>query len=77
MPKKKRVKKNVLAPRTDANQNAQEHLNRVKKQNDYLIRKLAEYRAKQQLAAQQRKAIAEDRAGAGSIDGLSTADTLV
>jgi len=66
-----------LAPRTDANQNAQEHLNRVKKQNDYLIRKLAEYRAKQQLAAQQRKAIAEDRAGAGSIDGLSTADTLV
>lgn len=76
MPKKKRVKKNVLTPRTDANQNAQEHLNRVKKQNDYLIRKLAEYRAKQQLAAQQRKAIAEDRAGAGSIDGLSTADTL-
>jgi hypothetical protein len=47
MPKRKHVNKIRVAPRTDANQNVREHIERVKKQNDYIVRKLAEYRAKQ------------------------------
>ena len=53
MPKRKHVNKIRVAPRTDANQNVREHIERVKKQNDYIVRKLAEYRAKQEMAAQQ------------------------
>lgn len=55
MPKRKHVKKVRMAPRTDANQGVREHIERVRKQNDYIIRKIAEYKAKQELEAQRRQ----------------------
>lgn len=70
MPSRKHVKKVRVAPRTDANQNVREHIERVRKQNDYVIKKIAEMRAKQQLAAAQRRAISDDAASTGVIDGL-------
>ena len=47
MAKKKHNKKNKPVPCSDANQHVKEHNANVRKQNDYLIKKLAEYRAKQ------------------------------
>lgn len=67
MPKRKHVKKVRMAPRTDANQGVREHIERVRKQNDYIIRKIAEYKAKQELEMQRRQA----EAGTSTIDGLS------
>ena len=55
MPKRKHVKKVRVAPRTDANQGVREHIERVRKQNDYIIRKIAEYKAKQELEMQRRQ----------------------
>ena len=51
MAKKKHNKKNKPVPCSDANQHVKEHTANVKKQNDYLIKKLAEYRAKRMAAA--------------------------
>lgn len=47
MAKKKHNKKNKPVPCSDTNQHVKEHTANIKKQNDYLIKKLAEYRAKQ------------------------------
>lgn len=51
MAKKKHKKKNRPVPCSDANQHVKEHNANVRKQNDYLIKKLAEYRAKRMAAA--------------------------
>lgn len=51
MSKKKHNKKNKPVPCSDANQHVKEHNANVRKQNDYLIKKLAEYRAKRMAAA--------------------------
>lgn len=67
MPKRKHVKKVRVAPRTDANQGVREHIERVRKQNDYVVRKLAEYRAKQELAMQQHQQALQ---GTSTVDGL-------
>lgn len=37
-----------MAPRTDANQGVREHIERVRKQNEYIARKIEEYRQKQE-----------------------------
>jgi hypothetical protein len=50
MPKRKHVNKVKVAPRTDANQGVREHEERVRKQNEYIIRKIAEYKARQEAA---------------------------
>lgn len=47
MAKKKHNKKNKPVPCSDANQHVKEHNANVRKQNNYLIKKIAEYRAKQ------------------------------
>ena len=39
----KTKKKNAIVPRTDANQGIRERNARIKKQNDYIIKKIAEY----------------------------------
>lgn len=65
MPKRKHVNKVRVAPRSDANQNVREHIERVRKQNDYIVRKLAEYRAKQEMEAQRFQASQSQ-----TIDGL-------
>lgn len=69
MPKRKHVKKVRVAPRTDANQGVREHIERVRKQNDYIVRKLAEYRAKQEMEMQRRQAELGDTS-TSTIDGL-------
>ena len=43
----KTKKKNAIVPRTDANQGIRERNARIKKQNDYIIKKIAEYKAQQ------------------------------
>ena len=48
MPKRKHVNKVHMAPRTDANQGVREHIERVRKQNEYIARKIEEYRQKQE-----------------------------
>ena len=55
MPKRKHVNKVRVAPRTDANQGVREHIERVRKQNEYIVKKLAEYKAKQELEMQRRQ----------------------
>ena len=72
MPKRKHVNKIRVAPRTDANQNVREHIERVKKQNDYIVRKLAEYRAKQEMAAQQQALTSQSQTIDGIEKGLET-----
>ncbi len=69
MPKRKHVKKVRVAPRTDANQGVREHIERVRKQNDYIVRKIAEYRAKQELEMQRRQQELAPEASS-TIDGL-------
>ena len=46
----KTKKKNAVVPRTDANQNVRERNERIQRQNNYIINKIAEYRAKQKMA---------------------------
>jgi hypothetical protein len=69
MPKRKHVKKNRPQPWADANQGVKEHAARVRKQNDYIIRKLAEYRAKQELENQKRQAQLQGSTSV-TVDGL-------
>ena len=59
----KTKKKNAIVPRTDANQGIRERNARIKKQNDYIIKKIAEYKARQELMKQQSTA-------SKTIDGL-------
>ena len=59
----KTKKKNAIVPRTDANQGIRERNARIKKQNDYIIKKIAEYNAQQELMKQQSTA-------SKTIDGL-------
>lgn len=59
----KTKKKNAIVPRTDANQGIRERNARIKKQNDYIIKKIAEYKAQQELMKQQSTA-------SKTIDGL-------
>ena len=56
-----------MAPRTDANQGVREHIERVRKQNEYIARKIEEYRQKQE---EMRRIIEEQQSTAGQmIDG--------
>ena len=59
----KTKKKNAIVPRTDANQGIRERNARIKKQNDYIIKKIAEYKAQQEMMRQQSTA-------SKTIDGL-------
>ena len=59
----KTKKKNAIVPRTDANQGIRERNARIKKQNDYIIKNIAEYKAQQELMKQQSTA-------SKTIDGL-------
>ena len=59
----KTKKKNAVVPRTDANQGIRERNARIKKQNDYIIKKIAEYKAQQEMMNQQSTA-------SKTIDGL-------
>ena len=49
----KTKKKNAIVPRTDANQGIRERNARIKKQNGYIIKKIAEYKAQQEMMKQQ------------------------
>lgn len=71
MPKRKHVKKIHTAPRTDANQGVKEHIERVRKQNEYIIRKIAEYKAKQE---EMRRMMEEQQNAAPMVDGLGDSD---
>ena len=46
----KTKKKNAVVPRTDANQNIRERNERIQRQNNYIINKIAEFRAKHEMA---------------------------
>ena len=71
MPKRKHVKKIHTAPRTDANQGVKEHIERVRNQNEYIIRKIAEYKAKQE---EMRRMMEEQQNAAPMVDGLGDSD---
>lgn len=70
MPKKKHVKKNRPQPWADANQGKKERSARIKKQNEYIIKKLAELRAKQELERKQREAMMGGTGSSTIIDGM-------
>lgn len=74
MPKRKHLKKNKPVIWSDANQGVKEHAARVRKQNDYIIRKLAEYRAKQELENQKRQAELQGSTSM-TVDGLQKDNT--
>ena len=76
MPKRKHVNKVRVAPRSDANQNVREHIERVRKQNDYIVRKLAEYRAKQEMETQRFQA-SQSQTIDGLEKGLDTASETI
>ena len=59
----KTKKKNAIVPRTDANQGVRERNARIEKQNQYIINKIAERRAQQEMMKQQSTA-------SKTIDGL-------
>ena len=59
----KTKKKNAIVPRTDANQGIRERNARIEKQNQYIINKIAERRAQQEMMKQQSTA-------SKTIDGL-------
>ena len=59
----KTKKKNAIVPRTDANQGVRERNARIEKQNQYIVNKIAEYKAQQELMKQQSTA-------SKTIDGL-------
>lgn len=60
----KTKKKNAIVPRTDANQNICEHNARIKKQNQYIINKIAEYKAQQEMMRQRSSA-------SNTVDGIN------
>ena len=60
----KTKKKNAIVPRTDANQGVRERNARIEKQNQYIINKIAEYKAHQEAMRQQSTA-------GQTIDGLN------
>lgn len=60
----KTKKKNAIVPRTDANQGVRERNARIEKQNQYIINKIAEYKAQQEAMRQQSTA-------GQTIDGLN------
>lgn len=74
MPKRKHVKKVRIAPRTDANQNIREHNERVRRQNEYIIKKIAEYKAKQAAEDERRRTLAQGTASS-TIDGMGSEGT--
>lgn len=76
MPQRKHVKKVRMAPRTDANQGVREHIERVRKQNEYIIKKLAELRAKQEMENQRRLADTSSTA-TSTLDGMGGVDDPV
>lgn len=59
----KTKKKNAIVPRTDANQGVRERNARIEKQNQYIVNKIAEYKAQQEMMRQQSTA-------SKTIDGL-------
>ena len=59
----KTKKKNAIVPRTDANQGIHEHNALIEKHNQYIINKMAEYKAQQEMMKQQSTA-------SKTIDGL-------
>lgn len=59
----KTKKKNAIVPRTDANQGVRERNARIEKQSQYIINKIAEYKAQQEMMRQQSTA-------SKTIDGL-------
>ncbi len=59
----KTKKKNAIVPRTDANQGIRERNARIEKQNQYIVNKIAEYKAHQEMMKQQSTA-------SKTIDGL-------
>jgi hypothetical protein len=63
----KTKKKNAIVPRTDANQGVRERNVRIEKQNQYILRKIAEYKAQQEAMRQQ---AAQNTAGE-TLDGLN------
>ena len=63
----KTKKKNAIVPRTDANQGVRERNARIEKQNQYILRKIAEYKAQQEAMRQQ---AAQNTAGE-TLDGLN------
>lgn len=65
--------KKKVVPCTDANQRVIEHTERVRKQNAYIIRKIAEFKAKQQAMQEEQRAMQEARA-AQTIDGMQDSD---
>ena len=66
----KKHSKVKVAPRTDANQGVREHIERVRKQNEYIVRKIAEYKAKQEMMKQQQESTASQ-----TIDGMGGDNT--
>jgi hypothetical protein len=63
----KTKKKNAIVPRTDTNQGVRERNVRIEKQNQYILRKIAEYKAQQEAMRQQ---AAQNTAGE-TLDGLN------
>ena len=74
MSKRKHVKKNKPVIWSDANQGVKERAARIKKQNQYIIKKLAEYRAKQELENQKRQAELQGSTSM-TVDGLQKDST--
>lgn len=67
-------KKHVYTPCTDTNQRVREANAEKRRQNDALIKKIADIRAHQEMARRQLSAMGGDAtASEGVIDGLSTA----
>ena len=63
----KTKKKNAIVPRTDANQGVRERNARIERQNQYIINKIAEYKAHQEML----KAQEEPSTAGKMIDGLN------
>ena len=63
----KTKRKNAIVPRTDCNQGVRERNARIEKQNQYILRKIAEYKAQQEAMRQQ---AAQNTAGE-TLDGLN------
>ena len=59
MSKRKHIKKNKPIARGDANQGIIEHNARIKKEVDYAIKKIAEYKAQQLSPEEREKFLAE------------------
>lgn len=69
MPKRKHVNKQRPVPRTDANQGVIEHTERIRKQNAYIIRKIAEMKARQQEMMEQQR-LAQQSTASQTIDAM-------